>query len=906
MAAIAYPREFETDVVLRDGSTVHVRPVRPDDQPRLARFFRELSIDSLGLRFFSAGVSEQAAARMAGKVDYDGTFGLIATLGSDRRIVGHAMYGEMDPTTVEVAFVLSDAMQGRGLGTVLLAHVAEAAQSRGYATMVAEVLPGNARMLDVMRQSGFPFELSSAPGCVRAVSPVSLSPEAISSFEARDHTGAVAAVRHLLAPASVALIGASRDRSHVGGAILHNLIDAGFAGTVYPVNAHATSVQGIKAYPSVAALPEPPNLAVVAVPAQAVPAVMSECAELGVPAAVVISAGFSEAGAAGKRLQDEVMQICRRSGMRLLGPNCLGVVSTSPAIRLNATFARQMPPAGPLAMASQSGALGLAAIEQAAGRGLGLAGFASVGNKADVSGNDLLDYWEEDPSVEVIALYLESFGNPRKFARVARRVGRTKPIVAVKSGRSRAGARAAASHTGAMLSASDLTVDALFGQSGVIRADSLGDLLDVTALLGTQPVPRGSRVAVMTNSGGPGILCTDALEAEGLELATLSQDLQRKLRRSLGAAASTGNPVDMLATAGPRQYQRVMKLLAEDDAVDAVIAIYTPTGLDDPAAVLDGMAAGIDAVDGRLPVLIVALMPEPPRGLLNGRRGSAPIYAFPEDAARALGHAVRHGLWLERPEGKIPDFVDARPGEAAAVIADGLASGLEWLAPDEVERLLRCYGVPLVDSRTVRTSTEAGVAAAELGDAVALKAAAPGLVHKTETGAVRVGLSGEEAVTAAAREMEARLASSGYEVETFLVQRMAPSGVEMLVGVAHDPLFGPVVVCGAGGTTAELFGDVSARITPLTDRDAREMVAALRVLPLLRGWRGAAPSDIAALEDVLLRIGALVENHPEIAELDLNPVVVGSTGVLVVDARVRLHAAPRPQAWPSLGSAPPC
>src|SRR3954470_16913279 len=632
----AFPTEFETDVVLRDGSTVHVRPVREDDELALTEFFRGISINSMALRFFSAGTTAGVAARIATEVDYSGRFGLVATLGSPSAIVGHAMYAAADEETVEVAFILPEAMQGRGLGTVLLAHLAAAAEARGYRTMVADVLPQNAAMLDVLHQSGFPFEISSHPGSVQAVSPVSLSPEAVTNFEARDHSSAVAAVRHLLEPTSVALIGASRDRSRVGGAILHNMIEAGFTGTVYPVNPGAPSVQGIKAYPSVDAIPEVPELAVVAVPAAAVVGVTEQCAGAGVRAVVIISAGFGESGDEGRRRQREVVDICRRSGMRLLGPNCLGVLSTSPSTRLNATFGRQMPPPGPLAMASQSGALGLAAIDQAAGRGLGLASFASVGNKADVSSNDLLEFWAADPAVGVIALYLESFGNPRKFARVARRVARSKPIVVVKSGRSAAGARAAASHTGAMLAASDMTVDALFRQSGVIRADSLGDLLDVTALLGTQPVPRGGRVAVMTNSGGPGIMCTDALAAEGLEPAALGDDVKRKLRRRLGAAASVANPVDMLATAGERDYAKVMELLAGEPDVGAVIAIYTPTGLDDPDEVLTGMAAGIDAVDARVPVAVVTLMPEPPRGLLKGRRQTAPIYPFPDDAARAL------------------------------------------------------------------------------------------------------------------------------------------------------------------------------------------------------------------------------------------------------------------------------
>lgn len=905
-SALAEPaRSGASNVVLRDGSTVHVRPLLPSDEGELQTFFGLLSTESLAFRFFTAGISEQTAARQAADLDYDRSYGLVALHGTPPHIVGHAMYAAADLETVEVAFVLSEEMQGRGLGTVLLAHIAEAAAANGFEAMEAEVLPRNRRMLEVLRESGFPFEIEAVPGAVRARSPVSLTPDAIERFERRDHIAAVAAMSRVLRPKTVAIVGASRSRERVGGAIFHNLVEGGFGGTVYPVNSHAESVQGVMAFPSVSELPVVPDLAIIATPAGAVLNVARLCADVGVPALVVVTAGFAESGERGHARQRQLVATCRDSGMRLLGPNCLGVIATAPGVQLNATFSRHMPPPGPLALGSQSGALGLAAIDRAGSRGVGLSAFVSLGNGADLSPNDLLEYWEEDPQTGVIALYLESIANPRGFTRIARRVARVKPIVAVKSGRSPAGSGAIASHTGAVLAASDLTVDALFEQSGVIRAETLADLLDVAALLGTQPLPNGKRVAVVTNSGGPGILCADALVAEGLELPELGGKLERKLHSMLRAGASSRNPVDMLATAGPSHYRRVMKAIAESGAVDAMVTIYTPTGLDDPADMLRGVAAGVDAVAGTIPVLLVALTRDASRGLIEGRHGSAPVYPFPDDAARALGHAWRRQDWLGQSAGVVVPFPDARPEDAAMAIAGTLADGGGWMRPDAVADLLDAYGLHSVESRVVETVSEATEAAVSLGFPVALKADAMGIVHKSEADAVVLDLADASEVEGAARRMSAQLGASGHEVERFVVQRMAGDGVEMLIGVAHDQSFGPVVVCGAGGVTAEVVRDLTARVTPLTDVDASQMVRELRISPLLVGWRGSAPVDLDAVEEMLLRVSALVDAHAEIRELDLNPVVVSPTGVSIVDARVCVREAqPRPS-WPAIGASLP-
>ena len=899
---MAERRPTGSTVVLRDGSVATVRRAGPDDEAALTDFFRGLSLGSRVFRFFGAGADVLPLARRATH-DPD-VYSLVATAGPAERVAGHAMYAPAHDRAVEVAFAIADELQGKGLGTVLLAHLAEAAEARGYRFMEAEVMADNHQMLEVFRESGYPFELRADASAVSLRSPVSLSEAALEHYELRDHVAAVAAVSHVLRPASVALVGASARPGSVGGAILRNLRGAGFTGPVHAVNSRGGEVQGVTAQRSVGEIPEPPELVVIAVPAAAVNGVARECGEIGVRAIVVISAGFGEAGDDGMARQDELVRICRQAGMRLVGPNCLGVLDTAPDTRLNATFARATPPAGPLALMSQSGALGLAAIDQAVGRGLGLACFVSAGNKADLSGNDFIEFWSADERVGVIALYLESFGNPRKFSRIARRVGRAKPIVALKSGRSAAGARAIASHTGKALAGSEMTVDALFTQAGVVRTGGLAELLDVCALLGTQPLPAGDRVAIVTNSGGPGILCADALDAEGMQLAELSAGTRAALAALLPAAASHANPVDMLATASREEYARTIPVVGADAGVDAVIAIYTPTGLDNPDDVLAGIAAGADALGRPVPLGAVALTPNP-GSLLEGERAHVPVYGFPEDAARAMAHAARHARWRGRPEGAAPEFADVRPEEGAAVIAGGLAAGGGWLDADRVDRLLRCYGIQPVDSRIAGSPDAAGRAAADLGGAVALKAITGGVLHKTDVGAVRLGLVGERVVRQEAETLAADLGAAGHAPGAFLVQRMAQAGTELLIGVVHDPAFGPVLVCGAGGTAVEVVNDVAARITPLTDADAGEMLRSLKSFPLLEGWRGAPPADVDAVEEAILRLSTLVEFHPEVVEVDLNPVIAGPAGVAIVDARIRIEPAPERAPWPSLRANPP-
>jgi len=861
-------------------------------------FLDSVSPDSIWFRFFGT-VNLDWAAKWSVNVDYADRFGLVVESGSPRAIIAHAAYVRIDYNRAEVAFLVADAWQGRGISTILLAHLAEVAEQHGFATLFAQVLPNNYRMIQVFRDSGFPVKLQSTPDALEVEVPASLSAEAVERFEERERIGAVAAVRSFLEPTSVAVIGASRRRGTIGGELLHNLLEAEFNGPVYAVNDKAEVVQSLPAYRAVGDIPGGVELAIVAVPAEEVVGAARECAAAGVRSLLVISSGFAEAGVEGAARQRELLDVCRDAGIRIVGPNCMGVLNTSPRVQLNATFAPPAAVPGRAGFMSQSGGLGIAMIEAASRLGVGLSSFVSVGNKSDLSGNDFLQYWEQDEDTKLAMLYLESFGNPRKFSRVARRVSAAKPILAVKSGRSAAGARATSSHTGAMLSASDVTVDALFEQAGVIRTDTMHELFDVAALLSAQPVPQGDRVVIVTNGGGPGILCADACQAAGVEVAELPADVRARLAEFLPATAALGNPVDMIATASAEDYRRTLQTLADADACDAIITIFVPalvTAAEDVATAISDFAQAHPEMTTTSVFMVSCGVPAE----LSSEQVRVPGYEFPEDAARAVALAARHARWRARDAGSVPTFRDLRTVEAAAILSKALASDEAWLSPACMAQLFDCYGLPLIETRVTHDAEQAVLAAAELGGPVALKATAPALVHKTDAGGVRLGLDGPDAVRAAAGEIDRAITAAGYRLDGLVVQPMAPEGVELIVGVVHDHSFGPVLACGAGGTTAELVSDVAVRITPVTDLEAREMVRSLRTFPLLDGYRGAPRCDLAAIEDVLLRVSAMVEAHPEIAELDCNPLIAEADGVVIVDARVRVETAAPPRPMPSL------
>ena len=883
------------DVVLRDGSTVRVRVMRAADEPGLVSLLQSLSEESRWLRFYSSASGSALATEAHREANLDQTFGLLAFSGAEERVVGHAFYVVVDERRAEVAFTIANDFQGRGLGTMLLGQLAEVAAANGIQMFEAEVVAANHKMLHVFRASGFPIEVNATAGQLHVTFPTSFSGDAIKRFEQRETVAAINALRLFFNPRAVAVIGASRQRGTIGGEIFHNLLSYGFNGPVFPVNPTAEVVQSVPAYPSVEAIAGPVDLAIIVVPAARVMEVAAACGRKGVKALVVISAGFSETGREGQELQAELLRVCRASGMRLIGPNCMGIANTDPEVLLDATFAPGVPPQGRVGFSSQSGALGLAIIEYANSLGLGISTFVSVGNKADISGNDLLRYWESDDGTDVILLYLESFGNPRKFSQIARRVGRKKPIVVVKSGRSAAGARATSSHTGALIAASDVTVDALFRQAGVIRTDTLAELFDVASLLVNQPLPRGRRVGIITNAGGPAILCADACEARGLEVPVLGEESQEKLRTFLLPSASASNPVDMIASASADDYRKAIEIVATDNNVDALIVIFTPPLVTRAEDVARAIVDAVKTFDGSKPVMAVFLSAQGPPEELRSADFNIPAYAFPETAAIALARAARYREWRARPETLVPEFEDLRRDEAAAVVANALDRGGGWLTPEETAELCSCYGLPLVEQRIAVEVEDAAVAAEELGGEVALKAIAPGVIHKTEAGAVRLDLRGAEQVRQVAGEMSERLRAQGQSPTGFVVQRMAQSGVEMLVGVVHDPQFGPVVACGAGGVQVELLRDVSVRLTPLSKEDASEMIHSLKTYPLLTGFRGAPVCDVAALEEGLLRLSAMVDDLPQIAELDFNPFMVHRQGATILDARIRVGAVePRP------------
>jgi acetyl coenzyme A synthetase (ADP forming)-like protein len=896
MPSDTFPQHLVSDVVLRDGSTVRIRPARPSDQTRVEDYLIGLSPETRRLRFWSQAIDVGGLARKIVDVDYDDHLTLLVLHGGDEgTMIGGSQYIRIEGGRAEISLSVADEFQGRGMGSILLGQMAEEAVRHGITTFVAEVLAENHAMINVFRASGFTVSIRATPGSIEVEFPIVLTDEALGQYEQRETEAAVGEMGTFLSPRSVAVIGASRDPTSIGGQLFENLLMAEFQGPVYPVNPKSSVVHAVVAYPSIGAVPGEVDVAFVVVPAAFVSGVARECGEKGVKGLVVISAGFNEIGGVGPDLQQDLVQICRDYGMRLIGPNCMGIVNTAEDVRLNGTFATVYPPAGNVGFLSQSGALGLAVMQHAAKLGLGLSTFVSIGNKADISGNDLVAYWAQDPRTDVILLYLESFGDPRRFSRLSRAVGRTKPVVAVKSGRSAAGQRAAASHTGALLAASDVTVDALFDQAGVIRTDTLEEMFDVATILGKQPAPAGNRIAIVTNAGGLGILCADTCEANGLQVLPLSEETSHELRSFLAAEASVSNPVDMIASATAEEYGRAIATVAADPDVDAMIVIYIPPQADKAAAIGHAIVEAVDGVGGRIPIATTWVWAQDLPEDLREAGSRIPSFAFPEAAAIAMAHACRYGAWRRRPEGTVPTYHDIDPDLVTATLAEALGQGTGWLTQQQVERVLSAASLPVVRSHIARTPEEAGEAAAGIGRVVALKAQGPDTVHKTELGAVRIGLSGAGPVREAAEEMTRTIEAAGMTVDGFVVQEVVEPGVEMLVGVVHDPSFGPVVACSAGGTQAELLRDVAVRVTPITDLDASEMVRSLRTFPLLEGFRGAAAADIGALEDVILRIGALVDGHPAIAEMDCNPVIVLPRGAAIVDARIRVQEVARPK-----------
>lgn len=870
-------------LVLRDGSTAGLRPATASDSDAMRRFFDALSPESRRLRFLAASrASEELIARLCDNGNPHEALTLIACRRGElgTHVIGIGSYFADSEAGAEVAFAVDDAFHGRGIASALLERLVLYGRDQNFEYFSASVLPENYPMLDVFRDSGFDVHATTEGGIVDLRLALRPSSASVAASDERERHATIASLRAILTPRAVAVLGTSRRETNLGRRVFESLLASGFKGPIYPVNPSITELHGERCYASPRDLPRGVDLAVLAVPRESVLAAVDDCAAAGIKGLVVISAGFAETDADGRQLQTELVERVRGYGMRMVGPNCMGVINTTPAVGLNASFAEHLPPHGRIALASQSGGLGLAILNLACTRQIGLSTFVSLGNKADISGNDILQYAEDDAETSVVLLYLESFGNPARFGQLARRISRVKPIVVVKSGRTAAGSRAAASHT-AGLAASELAVDGLFRQAGVIRADTIDEMFDVATCLDLQPLPPGRRVAIVTNAGGPGILAADACVSGGLEVQA--------------TAAGLTNPVDLIASADAGAYHdTIARLLAADD-VDAVIAIYTTIDSARSNEMLAAIASGV--ADGRRngftgkPV-VVCTMAWPSSTPLQTGREVLPVFAFPEQAARALGKAAWYAAWRATPAGALTSFEGMRIREARDLCRRIVRGrGDSWLTTQELQQLLQAADLKLAPGVLAHSADEAAALARVFGYPVVAKLVSSKAVHKTEVDGVRLHLANEHAVRTAYTQLcETARDALGGMLEGILIQPMVSNGTETLVGLTQDPTFGPLVAFGLGGTQVELYRDVAFRIAPLTDRDAGEMIQSVRGSALLQGYRNRPRGDLAAIREVILKVSYLGSQIRELAELEFNPVIVlpEGHGCQIVDARARV------------------
>ena len=868
-----YPRHWVADVLASDGGVVHLRPIVPEDADLVVDFHGRLSERTRYLRYFGPypTISKRDLFNFT-VVDHHRRVAFVALLGGEIIAVGrYEGLDEGDGLSAEVAFTVADAHQGRGLGPILLEHLAGAAAENGLRRFVAEVLAENRHMITVFREAGYQVSRSFEGGVVHLEFDIDPTEALVSVRNARERAAEARSVRNILSPGSVAVIGASTDSRKVGNAVLVNMLRSGFTGPVYPVNAEHRSVRGVRAYPTVRDIPDEIDLAVAAVPAESIDAVLDDCLDKGVKALLVVSSGFGETGPVGRDAERRLALAARAHGMRLIGPNALGVANNDPAIGLNATLAPVLPTAGNVGFFCQSGALGIAILDEAAKTGVGLSSFVSAGNRADLSGNDLLQYWDTDPATEVVLLYLESFGNPRKFSRIARRVARNKPIVAVKSGR-HAVPPTHAARPGEM---DDTIVRYLFEQAGVVQVESIAQLFDSALLFGYQPLPGGPRVAVVGNSTALGVLAVDAARGQGLHPA---------------------EAVDLGAQATPQEFaDAVSRALAATD-VDAVIAVFVP-----PVAVtVEPYAEALrEAVaDTDKPVVTTFLATEGIPDVLavrdeagNPVRGSVPSYPGPERAATALARAWRYAKWRSRPVSQVvrPSGID--PERARALVEGWLATtpAGRYLSDTEAAVLLACYGVHVAEFRAVTTEDEAVDAAAEIGFPVAVKATGAQWRHRPDLSGVRLDLVDADSVRAAYRDLAV---VSGEPL--LHVQKMATKGIGCAIRVQDDPSFGSLISFGVAGVISDLLGDRAYRVLPLTEDEAVELIEAPKAAPLLTGYRNSAPANRAALVDFVQRISALADDLPEVRALACEPVLASPTGAELTDAHVRIGPEPHP------------
>ncbi|WP_418959555.1 GNAT family N-acetyltransferase [Streptomyces tritici] len=946
----AYPDHWEADVVLRDGGTARIRPITVDDADRLVSFYEQVSDESKYYRFFAPypRLSAKDVHRFTHH-DYVDRVGLAATVGGEfiatvryDRIDEHGRPAPEPADEAEVAFLVQDAHQGRGVASALLEHIAAVARERGIRRFAAEVLPANTKMIKVFTDAGYTQKRSFEDGSVRLHLDLEPTDRSLAVQRAREQRAESRSVHRLLAPGSVAVVGVGRGPGGVGRTVLRNLLDAGFAGPVYAVNAAlpggASELEGVPAFRSVGEIGAPVDLAVVAVPADRVPEAVADCGEHGVQGLVVLSAGYAESGdAEGLRRQRELLRQARSYGMRIIGPNAFGIINTSPDVRLNASLAPQSPAAGRIGLFTQSGAIGIALLAGLHRRGAGLSSFISAGNRVDVSGNDYLQYGYDDPDTDVVLLYLESMGNPRKFTRLARRTAAVKPVVVVRGARH--SGSAPPGHRVPATRIPHATVSALLRQAGVIRVDTVTELVDAGLLLAGQPLPDGPRVAILGNSESLGLLTYDACLTEGLRplrpldltTAATPDDFRAALAKALADPLSDAVVVTAIPWVGENgvtesgegevlaEALRAAVASASAPAKPVVVVHVEMGGLAEALSAAASTAPGAAARRPAAPTTPLttptpsgahpapeaaeaaepaeaAEAAEPAEPAPTTAPGNIPAYPAAERAVRALAESVRYAQWRRHAAdpGRVPEYEDIDEAGAAALIEGLLGDDVDergtTLGPDEASGLLARYGIDVLPALPAPTPDAAVAAAARLGYPVALKTTAPHLRHRPDLGGVRLDLATEEQLRAAYAELTDTLGKP-EELQP-VVQEMVPRGVDTVVRAALDPAVGAVLSFGLAGAASELLGDTAHRLVPATDRDAAELVRSIRTAPLLFGWRGSAPVDTPALEELLLRLSRLVDDHPEVVAVSLEPVVVAPRGVRVLGATVRLAPPP--------------
>ncbi len=869
-----FPGHWAADVVLRDGGTAHLRPITVEDADALQAFHLGQSAESTYMRFFAPmpRISDRDLERFT-HVDHHDRVALVAEVGD--RLIAVGRYERLSPDEAEVAFNVADSQQGRGLGSVLLEHLAAAARERRIRRFVAEVLPQNRKMVQVFRDAGYEVTHAYDDGVISLHFDIDPTERSRAVMAAREHRAEAASLQALMTPRSVAVVGASGVVPSVGAALLDNLLGGGFTGSVHPVNPGADVLGGLPVHASVADIDGPVDLAVVAVPAQAVRQVVADCAAAGVKGLVVVSSGFAETGAEGLALQRELVRTARAQGMRVVGPNSFGMVNTDPEVRLNASLAPDLPQPGGLGLFSQSGALGVAVLASAARRGLGVSSFVSAGNRADVSGNDLMQFWEEDPRTTAVGLYLESVGNPRKFSRVARRLARRKPVVVVKSGVS--GFGVPPGHEVRQSRAPREAFGAMLRQAGVIRTENIHQLFDVAQLLVHQPLPAGERVAVVANSEALAALAAEAASSWGLDVAP---------------------PVTVAPQASAEDFRSALRQVFADPSVDSVVASFIPPLGAFGQDVVTALAEASAGSEKTAAACFVGLREVTHEGMHGSE--TVPAFPTPEDAARALAAVTRYAQWRARDPGVPVEPTGCNPATARELVDRELAgrdgaradhpSGLA-LGEDRVAELLACYGISVRPALGACDADEAVAAAERLGWPVALKYADRTLRERRDVQGVRLQIGTERELRADVQEMLSGVHDPAV-ARGFVVQSMARPGVAVIVHAMEDALFGPVVSFGLAGDATELLGDMAHRIPPLTDVDVHDLVRSIRAAPRLFGYRGTPALDVPALEDLLARVSRLADDLPEVAELELFPVLVGQTGVSVLAASARLARPP--------------